>query len=141
MSGGSRSKPVGESGLGKPGVRVAGDRRRSTSRDSSDRNGYIRSGPSEQLSPTDSGLHVLDRVPERLDRLRRDHRLAAAPDRRRDHDRQLACRPASKTSRMATSAALALSESKMVSTSSTSDAARDQRADLLRRRRSSPDRR
>ena len=32
---------------------------------------------------------MLHGVPERLDRLRRDHRLAAAADRRRDHDRQL----------------------------------------------------
>ncbi len=31
---------------------------------------------------------MLHRVPERLAGLRRDHRLAAAPDRRRDHDRK-----------------------------------------------------
>ena len=56
---------------------------------SSSRNGYIRSGPSEQFRPIENGLDVLHRVPERLDRLRRDHRLAAASHRCRDHDRQL----------------------------------------------------
>ena len=49
----------------------------------------MRSGPSEQLRPMLIGLHVLHRVPQRLDRLRGDHRLAAAADGRRDHDRQL----------------------------------------------------
>ena len=120
MSAGSRSKPVGDSGLGRPAFGIAGDRGARLLRQL--RQERVHQVRAERAVEADrERLHVLDRVPERLDGLRRDHRLAAAPDRRRDHDRQLACRPASNTSRMATSAALALSESKIVSTSSRSE--------------------
>ena len=86
---------------------------------SSRKNGAIRSGPSEQFNPTER-LHVPHRGPERLNRLRGNHRLAAAPHRRRNHHRQPLAAPASNTSRIATSAALAFNESKIVSTSSKS---------------------
>ena len=106
--------------IGQARVRIAGDRRARLLRElREERIHQVRA--ERAVEPDRERLHVLDRVPERLDGLRRDHRLAAAPDRRRDHDRQLACRPASKTSWIATSAALALSESKIVSTSSTSE--------------------
>ena len=88
------------------------------------RNGYIRSGPSEQLSPTDSGFTCSHRIPEGLHGLRGDHvsRRRGRPQPRSSP--AVPCRSpqpsSSKTSRMATSAALALSESKIVSTSSRS---------------------
>ncbi len=58
MSGGSRSKPVGESGLGRPALGYAETATVAFS-ESSERNGYMRSGPREQLSPTESGATCL----------------------------------------------------------------------------------
>src|SRR3954471_11718133 len=54
MSGGSRSNPVGDSGFGSP----AFGQQEMAALDlaaSSDKNGYMRSGPREQLSPMLSG--------------------------------------------------------------------------------------
>ena len=45
-------------------------------------------GTERAVEPHRQRLHVLHRVPERLGGLRGDHRLAAAPHRRRDHHRQ-----------------------------------------------------
>ena len=75
---------------------------------------------------------VLDRDVERVERLARQRAAAAVGDRHRDHQRQPRRRVSANTSSIATSAALAFSVSKMVSTSSRSHAAVDQAARLLR---------
>ena len=55
MSSGFKSKPVGESGFGSPAFGYA-DTNVPDFSASSARNGRIRSGPSEQFRPTDSGF-------------------------------------------------------------------------------------
>ena len=77
-------------------------------------------GTERAVEPHRQRFHVLHRVPERLSGLRGDHasrRHAPPPPR---SSPAAPCRPASNTSRMATSAALAFSESKIVSTRSRS---------------------
>jgi hypothetical protein len=100
--------------------------------ESSSEEGVHEVGAERAVEADGERLDVLDGVPEGFGGLGGDEGFAAAADGCGDHDGKLfAVGEPSKTSRMATSAALALSESKMVSTSSRSDAAGDEGADLL----------
>ncbi len=70
-----------------PRVRIAGDRRARLGRQLGQERIH-QVGTERAVEADAERLHVLDGVPQRLDGLRRDHRLAAPPHRRRDHDRQ-----------------------------------------------------
>ena len=99
--------------------------------ESSSRNGYIRSGPSEQFSPTENGF-TCSTAFQKASMVCAE--IIVSPPRPTAAEimtGSFPLRSSSKTSRIATSAALAFSESKIVSTSSRSDAARHQRPHLL----------
>ncbi len=88
--------------------------------ESSARNGYIRSGPSEQLRPTDSGLTCRTAFQNASTVCAE---IIVSPPRPTAAEIITGSSTPSRsnTSRMATSAALAFSESKIVSTSSRSE--------------------
>ena len=88
--------------------------------DSSERNGYIRSGPSEQFSPTESGL-TCSTAFQKAGAVCAEIIVSPPRPTAAEIITGSSLPSSSKTSRMATSAALALSESKMVSTSKRSE--------------------
>ena len=86
-------------------VRMAARPRSARRRASSSTNGRISVAPSEQLMPTTSGARVLDRDPERLDRLPGEGAAAAVDRGEREPERQApAPRPARRRSRPCRSA-------------------------------------
>ena len=133
MSAGPRSKPVGESGLGRPAFGIAGDGRARLLRELLQKRVHqVRT--ERAVEPDGERLDVLDGVPERLDGLRGDHRLAAAPDRGRDHDRQFFA-VLVEDLLDGDQRGLGVERVEDGLDQQQVDAARDQRADLLRRRR------
>ena len=84
MSSGPRSKPVSDRGFGRPAFGIARDRHVRFFRELLQKRIH-QIGTERAVEPHRQRFHVPHRVPERLSRLRRDHRLAATPHRRRDH--------------------------------------------------------
>src|SRR5581483_9473216 len=88
--------------------------------DNSDKNGYIRSGPSEQFKPTDNGF-TCSTAFQKASVVCAEINVSPPRPTAAEIMTGNSTRSSLKTSRIATSAALAFSESKIVSTSRKSD--------------------
>ena len=123
--------PVGSQWIRQPRIRISRTPPHPPSLQAPLKNGYIRSGPSEQFRPTESGFTCFTAFQKASVVCAEINVSPPRPDGGGNHHRQLERRPRSNTSRIATSAAFAFNESKIVSTSSRSDSTCHQRPHLL----------